>query len=156
MDPSAWAILEEDEKGGLRPGNVLDLAGKQGPYWEGPAGTFPLITLVEQALSKVGAPVQGTSSITSVLTAELPPLEEIRQIVEKELPPGHRLDSLDLTVDTFPGGQPPAFTVLIRIREEPGASEAWGVAHDISTQIRERWSRDDLYIKIFWSTSENE
>ena len=79
--------------------------------------------------------------------SDLPELKEIEEMVRSVLRPGFYLESVDLTVGTLVEGQPPAFTVLLKISEDPGA-EGFGLGYDIGERIRERWSRDDLYIKI--------
>ena len=81
--------------------------------------------------------------------SELPELEEIKQFVLDSLPEGYQLDSVNLTVGTIYEGQEPAFTVLINISSEPDVP-SYGMGYDISARIREKWSRDDLYIKINW------
>ena len=63
------------------------------------------------------------------------------------LRPGFHLESVDLTVGTLVEDQAPAFTVLLKISEDPDA-EGFGLGYDIAERIRKRWSRDDLYIKI--------
>lgn len=68
-------------------------------------------------------------------------------MVTRSLPAGFHLESVDLTVGTLGGGQNPAFIVLIKISEDLDA-EGFGLGHDITERIRERWSRDDLYVKI--------
>jgi hypothetical protein len=78
----------------------------------------------------------------------LPELEQIAQIIREELPSGHRLERIELTVDTLYEGQAPAFTVLVDLVEDEHADLGAGMACNITQRIRKRWSRDDLYVKI--------
>jgi hypothetical protein len=78
---------------------------------------------------------------------DLRELQTIREMVLGALQPGFHLESVDLTVATLVEGQDPAFTVLIKISEDPGA-EGFGLGYNITERIREKWSRDDLYIKV--------
>lgn len=84
----------------------------------------------------------------------LPELAEIRTMVLDCLPEGFHLDGVDLTGDDMDGGQPPAFTVLITISEEPDV-QGYGLGHEIGSRIRKKWSRDDLYIKIQYREMES-
>jgi hypothetical protein len=63
--------------------------------------------------------------LTSMNATELPELAEIEKFVREALPKGFHLESVDLTVGTLFEGQQLAF--------------------------RERWSRDDFYVKIKFS-----
>lgn len=78
---------------------------------------------------------------------DLPELEDIRRIVLDQLLPGHHLKSVEITVGTLVEGQEPQFTVLIGLSEDPDADPDMSY-HEITSRIRERWSRDDLYVKI--------
>jgi len=84
----------------------------------------------------------------------IPELEEIRRIVLDELPMGHHLEGVDLTYGNLAEGQDPAFMVLIKVTEEPGADPGEGLAYEITRRIRERWSRDVLYVKMAWQERE--
>jgi hypothetical protein len=83
----------------------------------------------------------------------LPELEDIRRIVLDELPPGHYLESVELTFGTLGEGQEPQFTVLIGLSEDPDADPDVSY-YEITERIRQRWSRDDLYVKIHCGASE--
>ena len=52
--PAAWGVLEADEEGRLRVGDVLGLVGEPNPVWEGAPGTHPLLGFVESALRRAG------------------------------------------------------------------------------------------------------
>lgn len=78
--------------------------------------------------------------------SDLPELSEIERIVLECLTEGFYLEKIDLTVDDLDGGRPPAFTVLITISEDAYA-EGHGLSHEIGSRIRQKWSRDDLYVK---------
>jgi hypothetical protein len=78
---------------------------------------------------------------------DLPELEDIRRIVLDQLLAGHHLKSVELTVGTLVEGQDQQFTVLIGLSEDPDADPDMSY-HEITSRIRERWSRDDLYVKI--------
>lgn len=84
---------------------------------------------------------------------DLPELEEIRRIVLDELPEGHHLNSVELTFGALSEGQEPQFTVLIGLSEDPDADPAVSY-YEITRRIRERWSRDDLYVKIHTGNTE--
>ena len=77
---------------------------------------------------------------------DLPELQEIRRTILYHLPAGHHLKSVDLTFGVLTEGQDPAFTVLIKIAEEPDAYS--GDYHTMTELIRDKWSRDDLYVKF--------
>ena len=79
---------------------------------------------------------------------DIPEVELIREIVQSQLPYGYILESVDLTFGGLIEGQTPAFVALIKILEQPDADPGYGLAHEITNRIREKWSRDDLYIKI--------
>ena len=81
----------------------------------------------------------------------LPPLPDIRQIVEEELPPGHRLVSVELTGDPRESLGTARFTLVVTIREDSDASEAHGVGHEIAERIRKRWSGENVHVKLLWS-----
>jgi hypothetical protein len=80
--------------------------------------------------------------------SDLPELEAIAEIIRAELPRGHHLEHVDLTVDTLYEGQEPAFTVLVELLEDEDADPGYGMAYNITQRIRRLWSRDDLYVKI--------
>ena len=70
-------------------------------------------------------------------------------IVRDEVPVGHEIISVELSADRLHEAQQPAFiTVVVSLRENENAQEMSGVAYEITKQIREKWSRDDLYIRI--------
>jgi hypothetical protein len=80
-------------------------------------------------------------------------LAEIRTIVDQELPSGHHIESVNLTVDALVERQVPVFTVDVTTLEDEDADEGMGVGHAITQRIRQRWSRDDLYIRLHWKVS---
>lgn len=50
LDRSAWGVLESDEHGNLVIGDLLSLKDEEGPSWRGPAGTHPMIPILQRAL----------------------------------------------------------------------------------------------------------
>jgi hypothetical protein len=83
----------------------------------------------------------------------LPPLADIRKIVEEELPPGHCLVSVELTGDPHESLGTAPFTLVVTIREDSHASAAHGVGHEIAERIRKRWSGENVHVKLLWSAA---
>jgi hypothetical protein len=81
----------------------------------------------------------------------LPPIADIRKIFEEELPPGHRLVSVQLTGDPHESLGTAPLTRVVTIREDSDDTEAHGAGHELAERIRKRWSGAGVHTKLLWS-----
>jgi hypothetical protein len=79
---------------------------------------------------------------------DIPELHLIREIVRKYMPEGHRLNSLDLSFGSLEEGQEPRFLVLVELLQETRAPVPYGWVDKLSKIIREKWPKDDFYVKL--------
>lgn len=81
----------------------------------------------------------------------LPPLEDVRRIVEEELPKGHSVASVDVVKDDALSFGTAPFTVVIKLSEESDAESADGVGYELARRLRIRWKPEDVHIRVEWS-----
>jgi hypothetical protein len=79
---------------------------------------------------------------------DIPELLLIRRIIERYLPAGHRLNSIDLTIGSIDEDQEPRFVVLVELAQERRAPEPFGWAHEMAKIIRQKWPRDTFDVKV--------
>ena len=80
--------------------------------------------------------------------SEIPELYIIREIVRQYMPRGHRLSSLDLSFGSLLEDQEPRFLVLVELVQEDHSPELFGWADRLAKVIREKWPKDDFYVKL--------
>ena len=79
---------------------------------------------------------------------DIPELLMIREIVQRHIPAGHRLNHIDLSFGTLEEGQEPRFLILIDLEQERHAPEPFGWADKMTKIICQQWPRDDFYVKL--------
>jgi hypothetical protein len=79
---------------------------------------------------------------------DIPELLMIREIVQRYMPAGHRLNNIDLSFGVLEEGQEPRFLILIDLEQERHAPEPFGWADKMTKIIRAQWPKDDFYIKL--------
>jgi hypothetical protein len=72
----------------------------------------------------------------------------LRRIIERYIPAGHRLNSIDLTIGAIDEGEEPRFVVLIELAQEHSAPEPFSWADEMAKVIRQKWPRDAFDVKI--------
>ena len=78
----------------------------------------------------------------------IPELWIIRQIVRRHLPEGHTLKNVDLSIGSLEENQEPRFLILIELEKTIAGPELFGWADEMTKIIRQRWPRDDFYVKV--------
>jgi hypothetical protein len=79
---------------------------------------------------------------------DIPELHIIKEMVRKYMPEGHRLNAVELSFGSLEEGQEPRFLVLIELAQETQAPEPFGWIDKLSKIIREKWPKDDFYVKL--------
>jgi hypothetical protein len=79
---------------------------------------------------------------------DIPELLLLRRIIERYMPGGHRLNSIDLTVGNIGEGQEPRFVVLVELAQEKLAPEPFGWADEMAKIIRQKWPTDAFDVKV--------
>jgi hypothetical protein len=79
---------------------------------------------------------------------DIPELLLIRRIIERYMPAGHRLNTVDLTIGAIDEGQEPRFVVLVELAQELRAPEPFGWANEMAKIIRQKWPRDAFDVKV--------
>lgn len=79
---------------------------------------------------------------------EIPELWIIREIVRRHMPEGHTLNNVDLNVGALEENQEPRFVIVIELQQDNPGPEPFGWADEMVKVIRQRWPKDDFYIKV--------
>ena len=78
----------------------------------------------------------------------IPELWIIREIVRRHMPEGHTLKNVDLSIGSLEEDQEPRFLILIDLQQQTPGPEPFGWADKMSKVIRQRWPKDDFYVKV--------
>ena len=78
----------------------------------------------------------------------IPELWMIREIVRRHMPQKHRLNNVDLTIGALEEDQEPRFVIVIELQQEMPGPEPFGWADQMAKVIRQRWPKDDFYVKV--------
>jgi hypothetical protein len=78
----------------------------------------------------------------------IPELWIIQEIVRRHMPEGHTLKNVDLSIGSLEENQEPRFLVLIELERQTAGPELFGWADKMANIIRQRWPRDDFYVKV--------
>ena len=79
---------------------------------------------------------------------DIPELLLLRKIIERYMPDGHRLNSIDLTIGAIDEGPEPRFVVLVELARDFLAPEPFGWANEMAKIIRQKWPRDAFDVKV--------
>ena len=78
----------------------------------------------------------------------IPELLMIREIVVRHMPEGHTLKDVDLSVGALEEHLEPRFVIVIELQQDTPGPEPFGWADEMAKVIRQRWSKDDFYVKV--------
>jgi hypothetical protein len=78
----------------------------------------------------------------------IPELWIIREIVRRHMPEGHTLKNVDLTIGALEEDQEARFVIVIELQQQTPGPEPFAWADEMGKVIRQRWPKDDFYVKI--------
>ena len=78
----------------------------------------------------------------------IPELWMVREIVRRHMPAGHTLKSVDLSVGALEEHLEPKFVIVIELQQDVPGPEPFGWADQMGKVIRQRWPKDDFYVKV--------